>query len=172
MATEQNTQDYETKEQYLDSINRIAYACLCYMFQAELDAFTFIGKTPYEQFKANGAIDDLKLCINKAIESIFNANGGICDEGAKQYTDFTNALSESMPDFADYNTLVATFSNQLHVYALRVGNKKMSKRAANLYTILSKHIDIKEFTVSIKQVIESTNNVIIGIVGEYEENLK
>jgi hypothetical protein len=45
----------------------------------------------------------------------------------------------------------------------------MSKRAASLYTILSKHIDIKEFTVSIKQVIESTNNVIVGIVGEYEE---
>lgn len=152
-------------EKYLDSVNKIAYACLCYMFQAELDAFVFVAKTPYEQFKANGAIDDLKLTINKAIESIFSANGGICDEGAKQYTDFTNALEESMPDFADYNTLIATFSYQLHVYALRVGNEKMSKRAANLYTILSKHIDLKEFMVSIKQVIERTNEVITNIVG-------
>jgi len=170
MSAQIETKEQETKEQYLDSVNKIAYACLCYMFQAELDAFTFNGKTAYEQFKANGAIDDLKLTINKAIESIFNANGGICDEGAKQYTDFTNALQESMPDFADYNTLIATFSYQLHVYALRVGNEKMSKRAANLYTILSKHIDLEEFKISIKQVIERTNEVIISIVGEYEEN--
>lgn len=159
-----------TKEEiHQDSINKIAYACLVYLFQAELDAFSFTGNSPYEQFKANGAIDDLKKSINKAIESIFSANGGICDEGAKQYTEFTNALSESMPDFADYNTLIATFSYQLHVYALRVGNEKMSKRAANLYTILSKHIDIKEFMVSIKQVIERTNEVVSNIVGEPQE---
>lgn len=159
----------QSKEEYLDSVNKIAYACLCYMFQAELDVFEFKAKKPYEQFKANGAIDDLKTCINKAIESIFTANGGICDEGAEQYTDFTNALSESMPDFADYNTLIATFSYQLHVYASRVGNVKMSKRAANLYSILSNHIDLEEFKISIKQVIETTNKVITDIIGVYEE---
>jgi Zn-dependent M28 family amino/carboxypeptidase len=66
-----------------------------------------------------------------------------------------------MPDFADYATMMATLSYQLHVYACRVGNKKMATRAANLYSILSKHIDIEEFKLSIKQVIENTYSVML-----------
>lgn len=163
-------EEYESKEHYLDSVNKIAYACLIYMFQAELDVFAFKAKTPYEQFKINGEVDDLRKSISQAIDSIFMANGGICDEGAKQYTEFTNALSESMPDFADYNTLIATLSYQLHIYALRVGNVKMSKRAENLFKSLSKHIDMKELLFSAKQVIERSNKVITDIVGVYEEN--
>lgn len=144
-----------------ETINQLGYICLCYIFQAELDAIQIVGSTPYEQFKLKGAIEDLKYTINDAIDKFFKANGGLDKDGAQDFTFVTNLLAESMPDFADYATMMATLSYQLHVYAFRVGNKKMATRSANLYTLLSKHIDIEEFKISIKKVIENTFNVLI-----------
>lgn len=163
-----------TEIEHNKNLNRITYACLLYLYQAEIDAFSFTkdGISVYEQCKINFAIDDVKRSVSEELGIIFSAGEGLCRDGANQYTEFTNAIYASMPDFVNLETAMAVLSYQLHIYCNEVGKTKIAKRAAKLYSVLTKYIELNEFNRSLKEVCQSTKETMIEYLGTYQEQLE
>ena len=163
-----------TEKEQNDSINKLTYACLLYLYQAEIDAFEFKreGLSVYEKRKFEFAIDDARKAVSDELEAIFGAYGGICNEGSNQYTEFTNKIHASMPDFVNHETMISVLSYQMHTYAASVGKKKISKRTENLSKMLLKYIDKQEVIDSLKAVSIKTREAMDYFFGTYSEQVK
>lgn len=163
-----------TEKEHNSNVNRITYACLLYLYQAEIDAFSFTkeGISTYEQCKIDFAIDDVKRSVSEELRFIFTAGEGLCNDGSDQYTEFTNAIHKNMPDFVNLETAMAVLSYQLHIYCNEVGKTKIAKRAAKLYSVLTKYIELKEFNRSLQDVCLSTKETMEFFLGTYSEQLE